>query len=80
MAGKFVGKVRYLLNETRYSVVLGIKICGMVDFLTVVNTILVANSNRNEVIREKLFLGHFFTFPHCSDAETKSYIIKFRLV
>ena len=36
---------------------LGIKICGMVDFLSVVNTFLVANSNRNEVIRKKLFLA-----------------------
>ena len=59
---------------------LGIKICGMADFLSVVNTLLVVNANRNEVFCEKLFLGHLFTFPHCSDAEIKSYIIKFLLI
>ena len=33
----------------------GIKIYRMVDFLSVVNTFLIASSNRNEVIYEKLF-------------------------
>ena len=36
---------------------LGIKICEMVDFLSVVNTFVVANSNRNEVICKKLLLA-----------------------
>ena len=33
----------------------GIKINGMVDFVSVLNTMLIASSNRNEVIYEKLF-------------------------
>ena len=33
----------------------GIKINGMVDFVSVLNTMLIASSNRNEVIDEKLF-------------------------
>ena len=33
----------------------GIKINGMVDFVSVVNTMLIASSTRNEVIYEKLF-------------------------
>ena len=36
---------------------LGIKICGMVDFISVVNTSLVVNSNGNEVICKKMFLA-----------------------
>ena len=33
----------------------GIKIYRMVDFLSVVSTFLIASSNRNDVIYEKLF-------------------------